>query len=173
MNPHRKGNAFPQAGVPGDPRLLDQLHRQMVRGPNMQITHTHSGTLINPKAPKIRRVQKFQFQVFVRGLEIVAFPGSFVGSSIDEVVEVEPIDGDWYLYGKLTINETTGAITTQEVLWGQSIPDDTATIFYTGIAFINVDGGVPDPTSIEQYNYGPILGLVAGGIVNKWITYFV
>ena len=48
MNPHRKGNAFPQAGVPGDPRLLDQLHRQMVRGPNMQITHVHSGTLINP-----------------------------------------------------------------------------------------------------------------------------
>ena len=54
MNPHRKGNAFPQAGVPGDPRLLDQLHRQMVRGPNMQITHTHSGTLISPILPSRR-----------------------------------------------------------------------------------------------------------------------
>lgn len=50
MNPHRKGNAFPTQGVPGDPRLLDQLHRQQIRGPNMMIQHTHSGTIITPKA---------------------------------------------------------------------------------------------------------------------------
>jgi len=53
MNPHRKGNAFPQPGVPGDPRLLDQLHSQQVRGPNMQITHTQSGVLISPPKSKI------------------------------------------------------------------------------------------------------------------------
>lgn len=53
MNPHRKGNAFINKQVPGDPRLLDQLQRQQVRTMGT-ITHTHSGTLINPtKQPRV------------------------------------------------------------------------------------------------------------------------
>lgn len=34
-------------GVPADPRLLEQLRRQQIRGP-FQITHLPDGTLINP-----------------------------------------------------------------------------------------------------------------------------
>ena len=82
MNPHRKGNAFPQAGVPGDPRLLDQLHRQMVRGPNMQITHTHSGTLLTPRKNKTVTIPPHPWKCTSNGDDTVTVsPGFTLGTT--------------------------------------------------------------------------------------------
>ena len=170
MNPHRKGNAFPQAGVPGDPRLLDQMHRQQVRGPNMQITHIHSGTLITPKI-KSPSTLKLQFQVSVRGTSLVAAAGVFDIENFVEIVETLPADGIWYLEAKAIIDELTGAIDDVDVYFTQSFGTSASPDFYSILADITVTDGIPDITTLVQYNYGPMFAAVLGGAVDKWTVF--
>jgi len=62
-NQHRKGNAFRDANVPGDPRLLDALTRRTPKAAGMQVTHTHSGTIITRKRTKTAASSALPFKV--------------------------------------------------------------------------------------------------------------
>jgi len=80
MNPHRKGNAFINKQVPGDPRLLDQLHRQQVRTMGT-ITHTHSGTLIGVGGKARNSSSSHPWKVSINGDgEAVVVPGRIYDS---------------------------------------------------------------------------------------------
>lgn len=54
MNPHRKGNAFPDLRVPGDPRLQDAIARRTPNVAGGGLTHVFGGIIITPE-PKARR----------------------------------------------------------------------------------------------------------------------
>jgi hypothetical protein len=143
MNPHRKGNAFPTQGVPGDPRLLDQLHRQQIRGPNMAIQHTHSGTLIIP-AGKSRPAPPTVSGPFCKKYtsegEILLLGGTVTGGSGNitvpdlslATVGEEPVDGThhWLEVSITAIVEDDvllpgGDVTAATDGSGTTLPDNT------------------------------------------------
>lgn len=116
---------------------------------------------------------RLPFEIYVSDGDLVGAPGTLDGDSIAEVTEASPANGTWYLEAKVTINETTGAVTATATQWSSAESADTATIFYYTIASIIVTSGDPDPDSIVQNNYGPMLVIMHGTTDGEWAAYII
>jgi len=70
-----------------------------------------------------------------------------------------PASGTQLVYGRITINDTTGTVTTREILQADTVPEDTvsedtSTLFHVLIGnYVFADGAI---TSVSNYRYGPI-----------------
>lgn len=78
MNQHRKGNAFRDINVPGDPRLLDAINRRTPQAGGMQVTHTHSGTIITGKKQRKTSGQSHPWKVISSGEDKVVVGKGFI-----------------------------------------------------------------------------------------------
>jgi len=62
----------------------------------------------------------------------------------------------------VSINSTTGAITSSVVAWKNTPSENTPTDYYFIIGSIEVVDGVPDTGTINQATYGPVMVIVHG-----------
>lgn len=109
------------------------------------------------------------FQISVTPSSIKAAAGVLDGDSIAATVESSPANGTWYLEAKVTINATTGVVTATAVQWTLTTPStSTTTDFYQIIGEVDVVAGVPDASSIIQYDYGPLIVVQFGDVSDKW-----
>lgn len=108
------------------------------------------------------------FEVSVTGDSLIAAPGTVNGDAHAEEVNTTMTDGTWEFRAKVVINTTTGAVTSTDVVWESSPTADTSTDFYYTIAEVQIISGVPDSSTIVQYNYGPILVYTYGTPTDKW-----
>lgn len=114
------------------------------------------------------------FQIYSYSGGLFAAPGVFCDEPYAIVSELSPSVGTWYLQGHLTINATTGVQTATAVEWVTTEGTNTTTDFYTTIAQIEVTAGpVVDVSTVTQYNYGPIVGIIHGGYAQMFdVTFF-
>lgn len=109
------------------------------------------------------------FEITVTEDTIKAAPGVLDGVTIAETVEASPADDIWYLEAKVVINATTGAVTARSMQWAVTTPStSTTTDWYDVIGEVEVIGGVPDSSTIVQYNYGPLIVIQYGAVSDKW-----
>jgi hypothetical protein len=100
---------------------------------------------------------------------IGARDGTLELEPIADVKEFAPAAGTWWLQAKIEINTTTGATVTRTVEFVETLGVNTAAITHLTLGKIIVaTGGVPDPASILQFNYGPILVVKCGGVTTRW-----
>jgi hypothetical protein len=102
------------------------------------------------------------------GATLIASPGVLAGELQAETVETTPADGTWYLEAKVVINATTGAFTSTAMDWVATPHTNTSTDRYVVIGSVDVVSGVPDPLTISQGNYGPLIAVAHGGVSNAW-----
>lgn len=113
--------------------------------------------------------QILPFQIYTRGQDLVAAPGTIRTTSIPEQVVENPASGDWYFEVRVAIDGLDGSITTAVGEWVQtpsSIYSNTEKSLTLGN--ITVVAGVPDLSSLQQYNFGPILVAIYGGVTERW-----
>lgn len=116
------------------------------------------------------------FEITVTADTLKAAPGVIAGGvgggTVPETTQASPANGVWYLEAKVTINDTTGAITAVAAQWTATTPStDTSTNYHAVLGEVEVVSGEPDPSTIINYNYGPLLVVVHGAAVNKWGAY--
>ena len=71
-----------------------------------------------------------------------------------EAFLLTPETGTRLVYGKLTIDDTTGEVTAIEILQAATVPEDTAALRHVLIGnYVFADG---EFTSVSNYRYGPI-----------------
>jgi len=76
------------------------------------------------------------------------------GFSPGEAFLLTPETGTRLVYGRLTIDDTTGAVTAIEILQAATVPEDTAALRHVLIGnYVFADG---EFTSVSNYRYGPI-----------------
>jgi len=121
--------------------------------------------------PRNNYGQALPFEVSSNSGELRAQAGVFCEEPYSMTTEETPADGDWSFVGVLTIDADTGAVVSTNMEWRNSAYSDTSTTFYCDIGYAYVNGGVVE--TIEQYNYGPIVGVIHGGIADRWGVYFV
>lgn len=172
MDPHRKGNSFHDQNVPGDSRLLDAITRRTPKASGMGVKSTHSGVIFTPKRLRAY-AQLLPFQIYVRNAAIFAAPGVFAYGSFPTTTQVAPTDGTWNLYGKLVIDDATGAFESTDVYWTDTTEDDTATDYFHLLGSVDVVSGVIDAGSLVQYNYGPVIAIPHGGANDIWQISFI
>lgn len=141
-----------------------------VAGPGIRLRQSPSGTIISAVPGKGGRGTPvvLPFQISATSDSIRAEPGTIDSTFIDEVVESAPADGIWYLHVKITTDNASGIILSEEVVWSQTLPSNTATEFYRYVGEITVTDGVPDPSMIVQANYGPFSVLMYGVPEDVW-----
>jgi hypothetical protein len=113
---------------------------------------------------------EFPFQIYDTGTAFVSRAGTFNGS-YGELTQAATTDGTWRLYASLTINATTGAITTSSVAWYTSAQTDTSTVYYHLIG-TGVVSGSGTTRTVTNFNYGPISFLIRGGVTGDWTVSF-
>lgn len=102
---------------------------------------------------------------------------TFIGAR-DGTLELEPITnvkkfspspGDWWLQAKIEINTITGQTVSRTVEFVATLGTPTPAITYLTLGKITVGGdGAPQESSIQQFNYGPVLAVKCGGVTTKW-----
>ena len=102
------------------------------------------------------------------GASLIASPGVLAGVLKAETVELTPANGTWYLQAKVVINATTGAFTSTAMDWVSTPSTNTSTDRYVVIGSVDVVSGVPDPLTISQGNYGPLIAVAHGGVSDAW-----
>lgn len=123
--------------------------------------------------PRVSTTQLLPFQIYVDGTTLKAAAGVFATATIGVISEATPADGTWTLEGVMVIDDTDGSFLSADVDWVATPNTDTTTDFYYTIGTIEVVSGVPDTSTIVQYNYGPIVGITHGGIDDVWaVTFF-
>jgi hypothetical protein len=119
---------------------------------------------------------RFPFEIYVN-TEVVgaavkptinAEDGVFDMVTFSDIKEIEPANGTWTLQAKIVIDADAGTVTSRDVLFLATPGTNTATDFYYTIGSIEVIDGVPDPSTIIQGNYGPLLLVLHGGADEKW-----
>lgn len=119
-------------------------------------------------SPRKQQPKRLPFEVFTRGKNLVAAAGNLDGVPIDEITEEDPADGMWYFEVAVTIDGDDGTVLTREAQWTQSTTTPTGTVDALTIGQIEVVGGYPTAESITNFNYGPILVSIYGGITARW-----
>lgn len=109
-----------------------------------------------------------EFQISVTATELRATPGTLASNAEPETIETTFADGTWYLEAKVTITATTGAITATELQWVDAESTNTTTEYFFTIGQVDVIDDIPDPSTIIQYTYGPIIAVLAGQPDSKW-----
>lgn len=170
-NVDKYGSAIPQApktfGL-GQPRVLGS-GAATEGGGRIVVSQTKMPNSWRREFPEAATVtQVLLFKVSVTATSLVAAPGPINGITHAEEVNTTMTNGTWYFRAKAVINSTTGAISSTDVLWATSEASDTTTDFYTTLATVDIIGGVPDGSTISQFNYGPITVLPYGTPTNKW-----
>ena len=149
--------------------IVDEARaNRVVAGKGILVTRTGNGTVVSAITRRNQIPPKLPFEISASTNELKAAPGTLCDITITETIKTAPADGYWLLQGHVTIDADTGDILTGVVEWTQTEGTNTDTDFYTTIGFINVVDSVPVASSIYQYNYGPILGIVHGAIDQKW-----
>jgi len=111
---------------------------------------------------------QFPFQLSITVNSLIGQAGTINGDAINTFTEASPIDGTWYMEAYVEIDGTTGDVVTTDVYFTQTEGTPSATDYYYRVASIDVTDGIPDITTINQYNYGPLLLMIVGGISDKW-----
>lgn len=115
--------------------------------------------------------QLFQFEVLMRGADLVISAGIIDGASIAELVESAPADGDWYAEGIVKINTTTGAVTDRYVQWVNTQTAPASGTAVSLLAYVTVDGGII--SSLGQANYGPLRSFIFGSFTTPFEVWIV
>jgi hypothetical protein len=109
------------------------------------------------------------FQISATPALLRAEPGIVGTTSIPPREVPNPADGTWHFYAKVVINAATGAKVSENALWGDTLPADTATDYHREIASVQIaDGEILGPPLTLQYTYGPIWVVVGGGFDSVW-----
>ena len=140
------------------------------RGVNKTLQELRDMKIVGAVAKGSRR-KPYPFEVSANGALLKSKPGLLGSVSIDSIEEVEPVDGVWYLFAKVIINSTTGAITSSTVEWIlTTVPANTTTNYHLTIAKVTILDGIvsTDPADTAQYTYGPISVVVGGGFNSVW-----
>ena len=140
------------------------------RGVNKTLQELRDRKIVGATAKGGRR-RPYPFEVSASGGLLKSTPGLLGLVSIASIEEEEPEDGVWYLFAKVIINSTTGAITSSTVEWVlTTVPADTTTDYHLTIAKVKILDGVVslDPADSAQYTYGPISVVVGGGFNSVW-----
>ena len=193
MNPHKKGNAFLNKQVPGDPRLLDQLQRLQVRTMGA-MTHTHSGVLIDVgnKSRRAAKVADLKLQikngseagkyVITKGVVNGQDPtlgGVAIGGDpeADPVVDVPEftVTATTYAWIKCvgvfatpdTYTVTIETTTTAGVPAGTAISATGFTSFFY-VGEVEFTAGSPATYAITNQHSGGNLGVDSWGLYNLW-----
>jgi hypothetical protein len=165
MNFWLKGNVT----IPARPHTVGGLIG-WARGVNRALTELRDRKIEGTRAVK-NAVTTYPFQVSATPALLKSAPGLLGSVSIDSIEEVDPGDGVWYLFAKVIINSTTGAITSSTVEWIlTTVPTDTTTNYHLTIAKVKILDGIvsTDPADTAQYTYGPISVVVGGGQNSKY-----
>jgi|LakMenE18May11ns_1017448.scaffolds.fasta_scaffold9828253_2 hypothetical protein len=165
MNFWLKGNVT----IPARPHTVGGLIG-WARGVNRALTELRDRK-IEGKVAKGKGVKPYPFQVSATPDLLKSTPGLLGLVSIASIEEEDPADGVWYLFAKVIIDSTTGAITSSTVEWIlTTVPEDTTTNYHLTIARVTIsDGAVSlDPAETAQYTYGPISVVVGGGQDSKY-----
>ena len=142
------------------------------RGVNKTLQELRDMKIVGAVAKGSRR-KPYPFEVSANGALLKSKPGLLGSVSIDSIEEVDPEDGVWYLFAKVIINSTTGAITSSTVEWIKTtVPADTTTNYHLTIAKVTILDGIvsTDPAETAQYTYGPISVVIGGGRDSKWMA---
>jgi hypothetical protein len=100
---------------------------------------------------------------------IGARDGSLDMEPITDVKEFSPSSGEWWLQAKIEINTTTGQTVSRTVEFVTTLGAPTPAITYLTLGKVTVGGdGTPQESSIQQFNYGPILSVKCGGVTTRW-----
>jgi hypothetical protein len=100
---------------------------------------------------------------------IGARDGSLDMEVITDVKEFSPSSGEWWLQAKIEINAATGQTVSRTVEFTTTLGVNTLAITYLTLGKITVESdGTPQESSIQQFNYGPVLAIKCGGIAAKW-----
>ena len=75
-----------------------------------------------------------------------------------------PASGTQQVYGRITIDDTTGEVTEREILQAATVPEDTDTLFHVLIGSYVFEDDVI--TSVQNYSYGPI----GANICRNWFA---
>jgi hypothetical protein len=170
-NVEKYGSAIPQApktyGL-GPPRVLGS-GAATEGGGRIVVSQTKTPNSWRREFPEALTVaQALPFKISVTATSLVAAPGTVNGVTHDEEVNTTMTNGTWYFRVKVVISSTTGAVSSTDVLWSTSEASDTSTTFYTTLAIVDIVSGVPDGSTISQFNYGPIMVLPYGTPTDKW-----
>lgn len=140
-----------------------------VNGGRLSRTPNGVTITIDKKTTERKTDFKLQFQASFGDDNLVAAAGTLGGANIAELTEEDAVDGLWYLQAKIVIDEDTGEILTQEMVWSQTDGPDTATDYFRTVATVDIATTGGDKTAdITQYNYGPFLVLPVGKTTAKW-----
>ena len=146
--------------------LGDFLMGGAMRGGNgVRVRQLGNRTIVSAKRQKpsvAGTAQVLQFEISTTATSLVAAPGVVDGSSRPATIEEDPADGTWYLEAKVSINSTTGDVTARSAQWASSPSSNTTTDFFSIIGTVEVTDGVPDPGTIDQYTYGPMVVIIHG-----------
>lgn len=154
-------------------KLIRAVSRRYFAGDGIEEIDTPAGIVWRATAVSDQKL--LPFEITVTGSELIAEYGVIGTTAIQQQKESSPSDGTWYLEAKVVIDATTGVVNQPSgvsVQWVSAETSDTATDYHYTLARVEVSSGNPDPGTIVQYNYGPILFQSAGGVDNKWIVVF-
>ena len=112
------------------------------RGVNRTLQELRDMKIVGAVTKGSRR-KPYPFEVSANGALLKSKPGLLGSVSIDSIEEVDPEDGVWYLFAKVIINSTTGAITSSTVEWIKTtVPADTTTNYHLTIAKVTILDGI-------------------------------
>ena len=155
----------PQRATPNTPVKAEHINSHARAIEEIQ---SRIDTFVPNTKPSIVASGRLPFTIRVTPTSLIGAPGTIEGSSIAEKVETSPANGTWYFLAKVTINNSTGVITAAVTQWLTSNPSNTATEFYSVLATVDVVSGIPDSSTITQFNYGPIFVVFYGAVSNVW-----
>ena len=113
------------------------------------------------------------FSISVSDTSLIAAAGIIDVDEHAEEINTTMTNGTWYFRAKVVINDSTGEITSTDVLWSTTEAANTSTDFYQTLAEVDIVSGVPDASTIVQYNYGPLFLVIHGGVDDVWGVSFV
>lgn len=149
---------LPRGGSSGVP-LRDRHHPGVgeVRGTSSAMRHT-----------PVAASSVLPFEISVTEDSLIAAGGIIDVDTHAEEINTTMTSGTWYFRAKVTIDNATGAITATDVLWSTTEAASTSTDFYLTIARVDVTSGTPDPATILQFTYGPLLVVLHGAPADVW-----
>lgn len=138
-----------------------------------RVQETPNGTTLHVIPGKGRTTQAagsstLPFEISVTADSLIAAAGMVHTTGHAQEVNTTMTDGTWYFRAKVVIDSSTGDISSTDVLWEITETADSSTDFYQSIASVQIISGVPDASTIYQWNYGPITVLPYGTPTNKW-----
>jgi len=167
MSRFRKGNSFPELGIPGDPRLLDAINRRTptVSGGG-EVTHVFGGTILTPDRRARQALKKLPFEITASATKLIAAAGTVHLTPIEKTILKDPANGDWYFITKISINNETGEILETSAEWVSEIPEESETEFLRVVGIVTI--AAQKVEAAINFDFGPVNVFLFGTPTNRW-----